>query len=308
MINSKLIPFKLLAIAFGFLATTLALSWMLGRSLSTFTLSKEAFLSASQVLLFFFLTSSLLIIFALLTTQRKVLVLVALAASILFSLPYTSLSLFWKLLVILVSFVGFFLLCCQVQKIHEAYTGFSASHYKGVVQVFFLLFTFILGIVLFLSTSQALKQSAGGGFEIPEETLKPVVGQFVETVGKMLQQQIGREVPEAQLAPYVEEQFVQLLRQMGMELKLKGEPKSFAQVTTRITKALNTQLAEIISPFKIYVPFLIAGMVVLTLVTLSPLAALIGSAAFFLVYRFLILARILKFEEVERKVKRLTLN
>lgn len=298
---------KLLTIGFGFWVATLALAYTLSRSLTTFTLSKEAFLSALPVLLFLCLTASLAIIFAL-VEGRKAMALGVVVAALLFALPLTSLPLLWRLLTSLTFFFGSFLLCLQAQKTHEVYTGFSASHFKGVVRNFFLLFVFILGIVLFSTSSQALKRfSTAAGFEIPEETLEPVVGQFVGMIGGMLRQQTGGRVPERELAPYVEEQLTQLLHQMKVELKLEGQPESFAQVTERITKSLKAELGKMVTPFKAYIPFLIAGIAVLTLFTLSPFVALIGSFVFFLLYRLLVLVRILKLEEVERKVKRLAL-
>jgi len=294
---------KLLIITAGFFAATLVFSFVLKRTFSTLTFSKEVLLAALPVLLLLFLTVSLMIVFAL-VTEKKMIALGALVAAILFILPLNFLPFLWRLVVALVSFLSFLFLCFQAQGTHEAYTGFSSSHYRGVMRNFFLVFIFILGIALFSSTSQVLRQQK---FEIPEETLKPIVAQFVETVGGMLKQQFWGKIPESQLAPLVEEQLVQLLNQVGLELKLKGQPETFTQVTTRITKSLSTELAEIITPFKAYVPFLVAGMAVLTLFTLTPFIVLIGSPVFFLVYRFLILVRMLEFEEVERTVKRLTL-
>lgn len=296
-------PPKLLIITAGFFVSTFAFSLVLKRSFSTLTFSKEALLAALPVLLLLFLAVSLMIVFAL-VAEKKITALGALIAAILFILPLNFLPFLWRLVVAFASFLSFLFLCFQAQGTHEAYTGFSASHYRGVMRNFFLLFIFILGIALFSSTTQALRQQK---FEIPEETLKPIVAQFVETVGGMLRQQFGGRIPESQLAPLVEEQLVQLLNQVGLELKLKGQPETFTQVTTRITKSLSTELAEIIIPFKAYVPFLVAGMVVLTLFTLTPFIVLIGSPVFFLVYRLLILVQMLKFEEVERKVKRLAL-
>lgn len=294
---------KLLIISFGFLVSTLIFSYTLVRSLSGFTPSVEALLAALPIILLLFLTASLMIIFALLT-ERKVLALGILVATILLVLPFTFLPLLWRLIVVVVSFLGFFLFASQARGTHEAYTGFSASYYRGAMRNFFLLFVFILGIILFFSTSQALERQK---FEIPEETLKPVVGQFVEIIGGMIKQQAGKSVPESELAPFVEDGLIDLLGQAGLKLKLKGEPKSLAQVTTRITKALKPELAEIIAPFKIYIPFLIAGMAVLTLFSFVPFVGLVGAPIFFVVYRFLILVRVLKFEEVERTVRRLAL-
>jgi len=294
---------KLLIIGFGFLVSTLAFALALGRTLSSLTLSKEALLGALPVLLLLFLTASLMIIFALLT-ERKVLALGILVATILLVLPFAFLPLLWRLIVVVVSFLGFLLFASQARGTHEAYTGFSASYYRGAMRNFFLLFVFILGIVLFFSTSQALERQK---FEIPEETLKPVVGQFVGIIEGMMRQQPDKSVPESELALAAEDVLTDLLGQVGLKLKLKGEPKSFAQVTTRITKALKPELAEIIAPFKIYIPFLIAGMAVLTLFSFIPFVGLVGAPIFFIVYRFLILVRVLKFEEVERTVKRLAL-
>lgn len=294
---------RLLIIGFGFLLSTLLFAYTLGRSLSALTLSKEALLGALPVLLLLFLTASLMIIFALLT-ERKVHALGVLIATILLILPFTSLPFLWRLIVALVLFLGFLLFGSQARGTHEAYTGFSASYYKGIVRNFFLLIVFILGIVLFSSTSQALGRQK---FEIPQETIESVIEQFVETVGGILKQQAAGRVPESELAPLVEEQLTQLMRQVGFEIKLKGKPKSFAQVTTRISKNLKSELDKMVSPFKVYIPFVIAGIAVLTLFSFSPFVGLIGAPIFFIVYRLLILARVLKFEEVERKVKRLTL-
>jgi len=298
---------KLLALSFVFLSSSFAFAFTLERSLSTFNFSKEALFSTIPVLLLLFLTTALLITVALLS-EKKFSALTVLAAAFLFVLPFTSLSIFWRVLVALVAFLGLFGLSLQAQGTHEAYTGFSASHFKGVVRNFFLLFIFILGIILYSSTSQALFRPAGGGFEIPEETLEPVVAKVVEAVGGVVRQQAGGRVPERELAPYVEEQLAQFLAQMGFAMKLKGQPKSLGEVTTRLTKSLKADLDEVVAPFMVYIPFLIAGIVVVAFFTLSPFVALFGEIALFLVYRFLILVRVLKFEEVERKVKRLALT
>lgn len=294
---------KLLFITVVFFATVLAFSFVLRQALSAFTLSREGFLTALPSLFFFFMVASLTIIFALLA-EKQALVLGTLIAAVLFVLPLTSLPTLGRLMVALISFAGFLLLCSQVRGIHEAYVGFSASYYKGVMRNFFLLLTLILGLVLFVSTAQVVKRQK---LEIPEETIKPVVGQFVEAVGKVLQRQSGGIIPEAQLASLVEEQLVQLLRQVGLELRLKGQPKSFTQATSRITEALSAELGEIITPFRVYIPFLVGGVVVLTLFAFTPFVGLVGVPVFFAVYRFLILIKLLKFEEVERTVKRLTL-
>lgn len=294
---------KLLITTFSFFAATLVFSLVLKRTFATLTFSREALFATLPVLAFLFLTVSLMIVFAL-VAEKKIIALGALVAAVLFILPLNFLPLFWRLVVAFASFLSFLSLCFQAQGTHEAYTGFSASHYRGVMRNFFLLFIFILGIALFSSTTQVLRQQK---FVVPEETIKPFVGQFVEAVGGMLRQQFGGRIPESQLAPLVEEQLVQLLDQVGLEVKLKGQPETFTQVTTRISRALKTELAEIIIPFKAYVPFLVAGMVVLTLFTLTPFIVLIGSPVFFLVYRLLILVQVLKFEEVERTVKRLAL-
>ena len=296
-------PPNLLIITAGFFVSTFVFSLVLKRSFSTLTFSKETLLATLPVLAFLFLTASLMIVFAL-VAEKKIIALGALIAAILFILPLNFLPFLWRLVVAFASFLSFLFLCFQAQGTHEAYTGFSASHYRGVMRNFFLLFIFILGIALFSSTTQALRQQK---FVIPEETIEPFVSQFVEAVGGMLRQQFGGRIPESQLAPLVEEQLVQLLSQAGLKLKLKGQPETFTQVTTRITKSLSTELAEIIIPFKVYIPFLVAGMAVLTLFTLTPFIVLIGSPVFFLVYRLLILVQMLKFEEVERKVKRLAL-
>lgn len=306
MIKLKLeqLPLKLSVVALGFLAATFALASTLQRSFSTFTPSKEALLSALPVLLCFFLAASLMILFAL-VAEGKVLAFGVLVATLLFVLPLTSLPLSWRLVVAVFSFLGLLFLCFQARKTQEAYTGFSASHYGGVIRSFFLLFLFLLGIILFLSTSVALERQK---FEIPEEMLKPIVDQFVGIIGGMIKQQVGKPVPESELAPFVEDGLIDLLGQAGFKLELKGKPKSLAQVTTRITKALRPELAKIIAPFKTYVPFLIAGMVVFSLLSLFPFVGLIGAPIFSIVYRLLILVRVLKFEEVERTVRRLTLN
>lgn len=297
---------KLLLVGLFFSASSLLFGITLGRSLSSLALTGEALLSAIPVLFFLFLTVSLVIVYALLTAKEPLALGVAGAAiaAILLVLPLSFPSFYWKLAAGLLLFFGFFFLNSQAQGVHEAYTGFSASHFKGVMRNFFLLFVFILALILFTSASQALGR---GKFEIPEETLRPIVAQFVEMVGGMLQQQVGRKVPEAQLAPYVEEQLVQLLRQIGLKVELKGKPGSFAQVTDRLSKALGTELEKVLTPFKTYIPFVVAGIAVLTLFSFSPFVGLIGTPIFFLVYRFLILVRVLKFEEVERTVKRLAL-
>ncbi len=297
------LPKKLLFLGGIFLASVGAFSLVLGSYLSTLTLSVETVLRAIPILIILFLSVSLMIVFSLLA-DKKVLIFCLLAAAILFVLPFGSLSLLWRLVLMVVLLLGFAAFGFQAKDIHEAYTGFSASYYVGLMRNFFLLFGFILGLVFFVRTAQILGEQH---LEIPNETLRPIVSQLVETTGGMLKQQVGGMIPEEELAPLVEEQLVQLLQQLNMEIELTGQPYSFAQVTGRITEAINISLNKAIDPFKVYIPFLIAVTMVMILFPLTPVVGLIGAFIFFIVYRVLVLVRVLRFEEAERTVKRLVL-
>jgi len=297
------LPKKLLLVGGISLASVVAFGFVLGNYLSTLTLSVETVLRAFPILIVLFLSVSLMIVFSLLADRRR-LVFYLLVAVALFVLPFGSLPLLWRMVVAVVLLLGFAAFCFQAKDIHEAYTGFSAYYYVGLMRHFFLLFGFILGIVLFFSINQALGRQR---VEIPEKILRPAVSQIVGAVGGMLKQQFGGRVPEDQLAPLVEEQLVTILKQVGLKIELEGQSRSFTQVTERIIESINTKLDETVSPFKGYAPFLVAGSLVLTLFVLTPFAGLFGGLIFFFVYRFLILVRVLRFEEVERTVKRLAL-
>jgi len=295
---------KLLITTGLFLISSLVFGLLLGSSMETISLTREGLLGCLPVLVCFLVVGSLAIIFSLVSGWKTGLSGL-LAASALFGLFLTALSPPWRLWIAAVFFVGLLLLRIQARRVHEAYTGFSASHYRGVMQTFFFFFIFALAAILFFLSRQAVGRKR---VLIPQETLEPVVGQVVTMFGGLMSQEFGGNVPEDVLAPVVEEALFSVLQQLGLGVRPEGQPASLAEVTMRISKVAEEGLAEAITPLKPYVPFVLAGLALFTLAGFSPVVVPLGAFVFLLVYRLLLLVRLLKLKEVERTVKRLALS
>jgi hypothetical protein len=295
---------KLWIVAGVFVASVLVFSLLLGGALTSVSLTLEGFTGYLPVLVCLFLAVSLAIIFSL-VSEKLVGLLVSAGSAVVFGLLLTALALPWRLVVAAIFFIGLFYLRSRARKIHEAYTTFGASHYRGVMTTFFLILVLVLAVVAFSWSREFFTQQLTS---FQREKIESMVNQAVTGLGEMVGQMTPEAVPEDQLAQAVEEILGQLLGMFGVAPQSDSPATSYAQVTERISNALEESITGATAPYLIYVPFILAGLLILTLGGLAPFVAILGVPVFFAVYQLLLLARVLKLEEVERPVKRLALN
>jgi hypothetical protein len=302
-LNLPALPVKLLAVGALLLLLSLIFGFCLDAYLSHLSFSKGVYLSIPGLLAVFLFTASLLIVFSL-VAPRKALVPVVVVAALLFAAPLSTLTLLLRGITWVIFSLGVVAVSLQVQAIHELYTKFSAHYFQQAVRNLFLAFVVVVSFILFSMTSQALGDRE---IEIPQSVVEQIVGQLITAVGGAMEKQVGVEMPEEELAPRVEEMMLQLLGRVGFELELEGKPKSLNEVTGRLSRAIKIEIENLTNPFKIYIPLLVVVFALLTLFTISPLVSLAGGFIFFLTYRLLIIAGVLKLESVERTVTRLGL-
>jgi len=300
----KKFPVTLSIVTGIFVISGLVFSFLLKSSIAAFSPSLEGLLNCLPALVAFFAMASLAVIFSL-VSEWQINIPGFLIVALLFGLSLAASSLPWKLGVGAILLIGLLLLRPQARKAHEEHLGFSAAHYRGVLRSFFFILIFALAMFLFLLSRQAVESRQT---LIDREALEPVVGMVVEMFGGMLEQQFGADVPEEVLAPAVGEMAQQLLQQLGILATMDKPPTSLAEVTSWLTTVLENSLMEIVTPIKPYVPIAIAVLTALTLASLYPIIIPFGVLVFFIVYRLLILVRLLKLEEVPRTAKRLVLN
>lgn len=294
---------KLWVVAGVFLVSVLIFTLLLRNSLASVSLTLEGLTNYLSVLACFFLAVSLAIVFSL-VSEKRIGLLVSLAAALIFGLLLTTLALPWRLVVGAVFFVGLFYLRGRARKTHEAYTGFGASHYRGIMTSFFLILALILSAMVFVWSQDFFTRKLS---TLQREQIESFVGQSVLTLGEVIARMAPAPVPENEIAPAVEQLLGQILQPFGFVPQADAPATSYAQITERVSTALEEAITGATAPYLIYVPFIIGGLLLITLGSLAPFVAIVGVPVFFIAYRLLLLARVLKLEEVERPVKRLAL-
>jgi len=297
-------PAKPLIVAGVFVVSGLTFSLLLKNSLATFSLTLEGLLGFLQALIAFLAMASLAIILSLVSGWQFT-APVFLVVALLFGFSLAVLAVPWKLGVGAILLVGLLLLRPRARKTHEEYLTFSASHFRGALRSLFFILVFALAMLPFILSRQALARREA---LVDREALEPLANMVVGMFGGMLERQFGADVPEEMLAPAVAEMARQLLQQLGINAAMDKPPTSLAEVADWLAADLEQSLQQVVSPFEPYVPFVLAGLVALTLFSFYPIVVPLGVLIFFIIYRLLLLAQLLKLEDVPRAAKRLVLN
>ncbi len=302
---------KVLALVAAVVLSSAALGFLVEGAFSAgFSLNLSAWLRLVPLIISFGLATSLATVLALVGDSFNRLIGFALAA-VGFGLPFfippnpVQIPILFALLLPLTFFGGNLLLDYYSRTAAKTTAIFSSSMFSTAYTRFFLFFVFALGFLVYFSTQITPQER----FKIPEEVLTPALNLIVNRVIEQVQDQLGtKEFTEEQFIAELEKSgLLQVLeQQFGVTLNPSeiGSPQKLTEnLRGPLVAQLTKDLDDLLEPYLPFLPLIAAVGAGISLLFLSPLFVYISVGAFAVVYRLLVMARLIYLAEEQRTVR-----